>query len=48
MFEKMYYLHTGGAHGNRVKLGIVVSKKEGIVPLNERIDWNNLELKKLL
>lgn len=48
VFEKMSYLYTGGAHGNHGKWGVVVSKKEGIVPLNERIDLNNLELKKLL
>lgn len=48
VFEKMSYLYTGGAHGNYGKWGVVVSKKEGIIPLNEMIDLNNLELKRLL
>lgn len=48
VFEKMSYLYTGGAHGNHGKWGVVLSKKEGIVELNEIIDLNNLELKQIL
>lgn len=48
VLERTSYLYTGGAHGNHGKWGVIISRKEGIVPLNEMIDLNNLELKKLL
>lgn len=48
VFLKSNYLYTGGAHGISSEWGIIVSKENGIVPLNARIDFDNAELKGLL
>lgn len=48
VFLKNNYLYTGGAHGISSQWGVILSKENGIIPLNTMIDFNNAELKSLL
>ncbi|MDE5591842.1 MAG: DUF3298 and DUF4163 domain-containing protein [Helicobacter sp.] len=45
VFEKNGYLYTGGAHGISEKWGVVLSRSEGLINLNEKINLNSQRLK---
>ncbi len=48
VFERSSYLYTGGAHGMPTKQGIILSKSQGLIPIDKNINLNNHQLKTLL